>query len=358
MRGNGSIIQELEAAFRGAGWNVIKCIWGSGWDDLLARDSTGLLLKRMHECVDGEYQTFRAHDGALHPQGVFREVSGAAQAGGAHVRRRNLGAAPRRARSGEGFNAYKRAMAATGPADRDPGEDRERLRAGRDRRGPHDRASAEEADRGGCSNDSHTGFEIPISDEMVHSIEFYRPPEDARRDEVHARAHRRPWAGRCRRARSSRFRSPAPPLELFQEALGGSRGREASTTAAFVSVLKTLMKHPELGKLVVPIVPDEARTFGMESLFREFGIYASQGQRYKPVDSNMLLYYKEAQERPDSGRRHHRSGLHGVLHRRRHGLRELRRADDSVLHLLFDVRLPARGRFGVGVRAIRAAKAS
>ena len=136
----------------------------------------------------------------------------------------------------------------------------------------------------------------------------------------------------------------------FTDALGGSRGREASTTTAFVSVLKTLMKHPELGKLIVPIVPDEARTFGMESLFREYGIYASQGQLYKPVDAEHSPLLQGSAERADSGRGHHRSGLHGLVHRGRNRLRQLRRADDSVLHLLFDVRIPARGRPDLGLR--------
>jgi pyruvate dehydrogenase E1 component len=136
-------------------------------------------------------------------------------------------------------------------------------------------------------------FNLPLSDEIVHHIDFFRPPEDSPtmrylRDRIKAMGGSLP----VRKVKPIEIKSP--PLEAFKDTLEGSRGREASTTAAFVAVLKTLLKNPELGKLVVPIVPDEARTFGMESLFREFGIYASQGQRYKPVDANVLLYYKEA----------------------------------------------------------------
>ena len=216
--------------------------------------------------------------------------------------------------------------------------------------GRNDRASAEEADRRRSDEDPRSVRSCRSPTKSCTHIDFFRPAGGFAGDEVSARAQSRRMGGRCRRAGEADPDHRRRRSKLFHDALGGSRGREASTTAAFVSVLKSLMKHPEMGKLVVPIVPDEARTFGMESLFREYGIYASQGQRYKPVDSNMLLYYKEAQERPDSGRRHHRSGIDGVVHRRGHGVRQLRRADDSVLHLLFDVRIPARGRSDLGFR--------
>jgi pyruvate dehydrogenase E1 component len=231
VRGNGSIIQELEAAFLGAGWNVIKVIWGSGWDELLARDSSGLLLKRMHECVDGEYQTFRAMDGAYIRKEFFEARNTA------HQQKKLQGA------------------------------DLTHLR-----------------DR----------FEVPLSDEAVEHIDFIRPAEGSpEANYIKARTQAMGGPVPSRHVQPSGITAPA--LETFHDALGGSRGREASTTSAFVSILKTLMKSPEVGKLIVPIVPDEARTFGMESLFREFGIYASQGQKYKPVDSNVLLSYKEAQ---------------------------------------------------------------
>src|SRR5258708_26080892 len=136
-------------------------------------------------------------------------------------------------------------------------------------------------------------FRVPISDEACQHVDFFRPAEDSSELQyLKARVEAR--GGSVPKRNTWPWTVEAPPLESFHDALGGSRGREASTTAAFVSVLKTLMKDPKLGKLIVPIIPDEARTFGMESLFREYGIYASQRQRYRPVDANVLLYYKEA----------------------------------------------------------------
>ena len=191
-------------------------------------------------------------------------------------------------------------------------------------------------------------FKLPLSDEAV-TRRFYRPPEDS--PEMRYMRQRVEAQGGPLPARVVKpIEIKAPALEMFKEALEGSRGREASTTSAFVSVMKSLLKSPELGKLVVPIIPDEARTFGMESLFREYGIYASQGQRYKPVDSNVLLYYKEAQNGQILEEGITEAGSMASCIAAGHGVRQLRRADDSVLHLLFDVRLPARGRSDLGLR--------
>ena len=188
VRGNGSIIQELEAAFRGAGWNVIKCIWGSGWDDLFARDSTGLLLKRMHECVDGEYQSFRAHDGAFLRKeffGKYPELLKLVE----HLSDDELWALRRGGHEPvKVYNAYRRAMATQGPAYRDSGEDREGLRAGRHRAGPHDGASAEEADRRGSQADraaaGHSDYRRGGAERRILSSARGRS-----RNEVYARAH-------------------------------------------------------------------------------------------------------------------------------------------------------------------------
>ncbi|MGD1096940.1 MAG: pyruvate dehydrogenase (acetyl-transferring), homodimeric type [Bryobacteraceae bacterium] len=292
VRGNGSIIQELEAAFRGAGWNVIKVIWGSGWDDLLARDSTGLLLKRMHECVDGEYQTFRAQNGAYIRKeffGKYPELLKLVE----HMSDDDIWALRRGGHDPiKVFNAYKRAVEATsGPTvilaktvkGYGLGETAEGRNTAHQQKKLNDTDLMKIRDR----------FEIQASDENVHHIEFIRPaPDSPEMKYLQSRVQAMGGSLPSRKIRPFEFK--APELEVFQDALGGSRGREASTTAALVSVLKALMKHPETGKLVVPIIPDEARTFGMESLFREYGIYASQGQRYKPVDANVLLYYKEA----------------------------------------------------------------
>ncbi len=292
VRGNGSIIQELEAAFRGAGWNVIKCIWGSGWDDLFARDSTGLLLKRMHECVDGEYQSFRAHDGAYVRKeffGKYPELLKLVE----HLSDDEIWALRRGGHEPvKVYNAYARAMAAKGQPTVILAKTVKGYGLGDTAQGrmtAHQQKKLTDADLMQIVQ----RLDIPISEDVVHSIGFHRPPEDSP-EMMYLRERLKAMGGSLPARKVKPIQITAPPLEIFQDALGGSRGREASTTAAFVSVLKSLMKHPELGKLVVPIVPDEARTFGMESLFREFGIYASQGQRYKPVDSNTLLYYKEA----------------------------------------------------------------
>jgi pyruvate dehydrogenase E1 component len=293
VRGNGSIIQELEAAFLGAGWNVIKCLWGSGWDDLFARDSTGILLKRMHECVDGEYQTFRANDGAYLRKeffGKYPELLKLVE----HMTDDELWALRRGGHDpSKVYNAYKRAVEHKDQptvilAKTVKGYGLGAVAQGRMTAHQQKKLSADDL------RQIRTTFEVPISDEIVNTVGFFRPPDDS--PELRYIRERMNAMGGPLPARNSKpIQITAPPLEIFNDAIGGSRGREASTTAAFVSVLKSLMKHPDLGKLVVPIVPDEARTFGMESLFREFGIYASQGQKYKPVDSNTLLYYKEAQ---------------------------------------------------------------
>lgn len=293
VRGNGSIIQELEGAFRGAGWNVIKVIWGTDWDDLFARDSSGLLLKRMTEVVDGEYQALKVRGGAAIRQeffGKYPELLRLVE----HMTDEEVG---RLRRGGHDpvkvFNAYKRAVEHVGGPTvvlaktikgYGLGE------AGEGRNVTHQQKKLNEDEL----VQIRRRFDIPIPEEAVHTISFYRPPEDS--PEIQYLKKRAEAQGGPLPARPERdYVVAAPPLEAFQDTLQGSRGREASTTAGFVAVLKSLIKDPNVGKLIVPIIPDEARTFGMEAMFREVGIYASQGQLYKPVDSNVLLYYKEAQ---------------------------------------------------------------
>jgi pyruvate dehydrogenase E1 component len=293
VRGNGSIIQELEAAFRGAGWNVIKVIWGTGWDDLLARDSTGLLLKRMHECVDGEYQSFRAHDGAFIRKeffGKYPELLKLVE----HLSDDDIWNLRRGGHDPDKvFNAYKRAVETQGQPTVILAKTVKGYGLGEIAEGRNTAHQQKKLD-GNALIKLRDRFEVPLSNEAAEHIEFFRPAEDS--PEIkYLRSRVQAMGGSLPKRTVKPIQFKAPALETFQDALGGSRGREASTTSAFVAVLKSLMKDPEIGKLVVPIVPDEARTFGMESLFREFGIYASQGQRYKPVDANVLLYYKEAQ---------------------------------------------------------------
>ena len=294
VRGNGNIIQELEAAFRGAGWNVIKVIWGSGWDPLFKRDTKGLLVKRMEECVDGDYQNFAVR-------------------GGAYVRRVFFGKYPellemvedlsddelaRLPRGGHDpvkvYNAYKRAVEHTGPptvilAKTIKGYGMGEAGEGRNITHQQKKLNEQELEQ------FRRRFSIPIPDETVHTVSFYRPPEDS--PEMRYMHERRKQLGGYLPARNpAPITVKAPPLEFFAETLAGSEGRAVSTTMAFVRILTLLLKHPELGRYIVPVIPDEARTFGMESMFRQFGIYASRGQLYEPVDKEMFLYYKEAKD--------------------------------------------------------------
>ena len=294
VRGNGSIIQELEAAFRGAGWNVLKVIWGSGWDELLARDSSGLLLKRMHECVDGEYQAFRAMNGAYIRKeffGKYPELLKLVE----HLSDDEIWSLRRGGHDPvKVFNAYKRAVETTNAPTVILAKTVKGYGLGEAAEG---RMTAHQAKKMGAPDmiKMRDRFNLPLSNEVAEHIDFSRPPEDSP-EMKYIRARLEAMGGPVPKRTVKPIQIKAPEIETFQDALGGSRGREASTTSAFVAILKNLMKHPEIGKLVgVPIIPDEARTFGMESLFREFAIYASQGQRYKPVDANVLLYYKEAQ---------------------------------------------------------------
>jgi pyruvate dehydrogenase E1 component len=294
VRGNGSIIREMEGIFRGAGWNVIKVLWGSDWDELFARDTKGLLLKRMEECVDGEYQNFKARGGAY----VRKEFFGKYPELLAMVEDKTDEQLGQLRRGGHDpvkvYNAFKRAAEHKGQPTvilmhtvkgYGLGE------AGEGKNIAHNQKKLNEEELFYLAN----RFNLPLSKEEVHNISFMNPGQDS--PEVKYLKARREDLGGYIPARSPKKAAlKAPPLEIFSESIGGSRGREASTTTAFVSVLKALLKQPEIGKYVVPIIPDEARTFGMESMFRERGIYASGGQLYKPVDSDVLMYYKESQQ--------------------------------------------------------------
>ncbi len=294
VRGNGKIIQELEAAFRGAGWYVIKVIWGEDWDPLLARDTSGLLEQRMNEVVDGEWQTYVTKDGAYFRKNFFGKYPELLDLVG-HlsddqlVRLRRGGHDPRKV-----YNAYKSAVENTGrPAlilaqtikGYGLGE------AGEGRNITHQQKKLNEAEIAHF----RSRFEIPIPDEAARNASFYRPPDDSP-EMAYLHERRRLLGGYMPTRSTPASQVKAPPLDSMAESLAGSQGREVSTTMAFVRILTLLLKHPELGRRVVPIIPDEARTFGMESLFRQFGIYASKGQLYKPHDAEMFLYYKESKD--------------------------------------------------------------
>jgi pyruvate dehydrogenase E1 component len=294
VRGNGKVIQELEAAFRGAGWNVIKVIWGSDWDALLARDTTGLLQKRMGEVVDGEMQTYVTKDGAYIRKNFFgkypelldlvsdltdQELFKLKRGGHDPVKVYN---AFRTAVENKGAPTVILAQTIKGYGLGEAGEGRNIT---------HQQKKLNEQEIAHF----RSRFEIPIPEEAAHNASFYRPPADSP-EMGYMQERRRQLGGYLPRRNPSQKPLMAPPLDHLKESLEGSNGREVSSTMAFVRVLTLLLKEPELSRYIVPIIPDEARTFGMESLFRQFGIYASQGQLYKPHDAEMFLYYKESKD--------------------------------------------------------------
>ena len=294
VRGNGKIIQELEGIFRGAGWNVIKVIWGSRWDSLFARDKDGWMQKRMEECVDGDYQAYKANNGAYVREHFFgqypelkkmvehmtddeiwhlnrgghdsKKVYAAYAAAVSHkgsptvilaktIKGYGMGAA------GEGMNITHQQKKMT----------IEQLRAFRDR------------------------FSIPISDEYINDIPFYRPADDS--PEIQYLRKRREALGGYLPARTSEFEPlNIPALSAFSSVTKGLGERDISTTMAFVRILSVLLKDKEISSRIVPIVPDECRTFGMEGLFRQIGIYSPVGQLYTPVDHEQVMYYREAKD--------------------------------------------------------------
>jgi pyruvate dehydrogenase E1 component len=294
VRGSGKVIQELEALFLGAGWNVIKLVWGDDWDPLLERDHSGLLVQRMNECLDGDYQTFAAKDGAYIRKEFFGKypelldlVADLSDEQLSKLRRG--GHDPQKV-----YNAYQRALQQQGSptvilAKTIKGYGLGEAGEGRNITHQQKKLNEEEMESF-CRR-----FQIPIPPETIHTVSFYRPPEDS--PEIrYLQECRRRLGGYLPERRPRRITIQAPPLEYFAETIRGSEGRQVSTTMAFVRVLTLLLRHPQIGKLIVPIIPDEARTFGMESLFRQIGIYASQGQLYRPVDQEMFLYYKESKD--------------------------------------------------------------
>jgi pyruvate dehydrogenase E1 component len=294
VRGNGQIVQELEAIFRGAGWNVIKVLWGCDWDPLLAKDYDGLLARRMGEVVDGQYQKYTVESGAYLREHFFgadpRLLDMVKHLSDDQLKRLRLGGHdPLKV-----YNAYKRALETKGQPTvilartikgYGMGE------AGEGKNVTHQQKKMNEADL----RSFRTRFGIPISDEQIADAPFYRPPDDS--PELQYIRERRKALGGSVPSRSVRVEPLKVPLEgAFEEFYKGTEGRKASTTMVFVRMLSKLLREKEIGELIVPIVPDEARTFGMEALFRAVGIYSHVGQRYEPVDMDTLLYYKEAQD--------------------------------------------------------------
>ena len=345
VRGNGKIIQELEGVFRGAGWNVIKVIWGRWWDRLLIKDKTGLLLKRMEEVVDGEYQTYKSKDGAYVRQHFFGKypelLELVADMSDDDIWRLNRG----------GHDPFKM-FAAYSAAMKHKGQPTVILaktvkgygmgEAGEGQNPTHQQKKIGED----ALRKFRDRFNIPVTDEQLPNLPFVRPAEDSQ--EMKYLRERGAAMGTLPARKPLSEPLAIPELSAFEALLKDSEGREFSTTMAFVRMLSVLVKDKNIGKKIVPIVPDESRTFGMEGMFRQLGIFSQVGQLYTPEDADQLMFYKEVRDRTDPAGRHQRSRRHGRLDRRGDFLRQPRHGDDPVLHLLLDVRLPARRRHGVG----------
>ena len=294
VRGNGKIIQELEAIFRGAGWNVIKVIWGSDWDNLIGNDRDGILVKRMGEITDGQYQKYFVESGAYFRHNLFgsdpRLLKMVEHLSDEQLSRMRLGghdpikvhAAYKAATEHKGAPTVILAKTIKGYGLGEAGEGKNIT---------HQQKKLNEDEL----RVFRSRFGIPIADEELHDAPFYRPAEDS--PEIRYMQERRKQLGGYLPERKVRSQPIGPVSEThFEEFHKGTEGREVSTTMVFVRLLGKLLRDPEIGKLIVPIIPDEARTFGMEALFRQVGIYSSVGQLYEPVDMDTLLYYKEAKD--------------------------------------------------------------
>ncbi|MBM3355417.1 MAG: pyruvate dehydrogenase (acetyl-transferring), homodimeric type, partial [Betaproteobacteria bacterium] len=293
VRGNGKIIQELEGEFRGSGWNVIKLIWGGYWDALLARDTEGRLRRIMEDTVDGEYQNYKANDGAFVRKHFFgkdpKVLEMVSRMTDEDIWRLNRG----------GHDPHK-IYAAYAAAVKHKGQPTVILaktikgyglgKQGQAKNPTHQLKKVDLA----TIREMRDRFNIPIPDDQLEQLPFYIPPADSP-EMKYLHARREALGGFYPQRRPKADLTPAvPPLAAFDQVLKGSgAGREISTTMAFMRILTALVRDKDLGKRIVPIVPDEARTFGMEGMFRQLGIFAPEGQKYEPVDKDQVMYYRE-----------------------------------------------------------------
>jgi pyruvate dehydrogenase E1 component len=291
VRGNGKIIQELESVFRGAGWNVIKVVWGRGWDRLLEKDQTGLLAKRMEECVDGEYQDFRSKDGAYireHFFGKYPELRELV----ADMSDDDIWALRRGGHdSTKVYAAYAAAVKHQGQPTVILAKTIKGYGMGESGEGQMIAHQAKKMTRNALVQ-FRDRFNIPVTDDQIDQVPFIRLPEDST-EMKYLREHRERLGGYLPTRRAKSVALEVPPLTNFDRLLKASGEREISTTMAFVQMLGTLVRDKAIGKYVVPIVPDESRTFGMEGMFRQLGIYSEVGQLYRPQDADQLMYYRE-----------------------------------------------------------------
>ena len=348
VRGNGKIIQELEGVFRGAGWNVIKVIWGSGWDKLFAKDKDGLLLKRMEECVDGQYQDFKSKNGAYVREHFFNtpELKAlVADLSDDEVWKLNRG-------GHDPFKVYAAYAAAVKHKDQPTvilaktvkgygmGEAGEGQMIAHQAKKMTEDALKQFRDR----------FDIPVPDDKIADDAVHLAAEGQPGDEVPAGAargaRRLPAAAAAQVGVARRRRRSS----TFDRLLQSSGEREISTTMAFVQMLGTLVRDKTIGKYIVPIVPDESRTFGMEGMFRQLGIYSAGRPALQAAGRRPAHVLPRGQVGPGAAGRHQRGGRDVLVDRRGDVVQHEQRADDPVLHLLLDVRAAARRRSRVGGR--------
>ncbi|HBA64587.1 MAG TPA: pyruvate dehydrogenase (acetyl-transferring), homodimeric type [Methylococcaceae bacterium] len=291
VRGNGKIIQELEGTFRGAGWNVIKLVWGRHWDKLLARDHQGLLVKRMMECVDGDYQTFKAKDGAYVREHFFNTPELKAMVAdlsdldiwllnrGGHDPAK-IYAAFHAAVNHKGQPTVVLAKTIKGYSMGESGE-------GQNISHQQKKMSVTSLTR------FRDRYELPVTNEQLHDLPYLKFPEDSK-ELAYMKERRAELGGYLPNRRAKSYALNVPVLSDFKSLLEATgEGREISTTMAFVKMLNILVKDKNIGKRIVPIVPDESRTFGMEGMFRQLGIWSQVGQLYTPQDADQLMFYKE-----------------------------------------------------------------
>ena len=290
VRGNGKIIQELESEFRGAGWNVIKVIWGSQWDILLEKDHDGLLQKRMQECVDGEYQAFKAKGGAYTREHFWNTPELKAMV--SHMSDEDLDLMSRGGHDTDKvYAAYREAVKHSGQPTVILAKTVKGLGMGESGQGQNTSHQQKKMDLVSLKG-FRNRFKIPITDEQIEKVEYIIPDENSPEIKyLHAR--RQALGGYLPARPNPSNKLEIPPLESFSKMLESSGDREISSTMAFVRILSSLIRDKNIKDRIVPIVPDEARTFGMEGLFRQLGIYASEGQKYQPEDSDQLMYYRE-----------------------------------------------------------------
>ncbi|MDC8830183.1 pyruvate dehydrogenase (acetyl-transferring), homodimeric type [Alteromonas gilva] len=295
VRGNGKIIQELEGTFRGAGWEVIKVIWGRYWDPLLARDTSGKLLQVMNETVDGEYQNYKAKGGNYTRENFFGKYPElkemVSNMSDEDIWRLNRGGHD----PVKVYAAYDRAVNTKGRPQVILAKTVKGYGMGAAGEGKNIAHQVKKMDMEAVKH-YRDRFNIPVSDEALKDLPYYKFEEDST-EMKYLRERREALKGYMpRRLPKSTEDLPAPPMKAFDAVTKGSGDREISTTMAFVRVLTALLKDKQIGKRIVPIIPDEARTFGMEGLFRQVGIYSSQGQKYEPQDSDQVAYYREDQK--------------------------------------------------------------